>query len=144
MDYGLCPSDLKSAVRRYSEVMVQLSLLRNTITVLAVVMGALIMGAVPSGLFGQALATASLTGKAVDAQGNAIPGAKVTVSGAALQVPQFNSVTDAEGYDSRSPRARCISRCILGGRIPDLCSSRCPSYGGTDREGGRQHEDWRR
>ena len=75
----------------------QLSLLRNPIRALVVVMVTLIIGAVPSTMLGQALATASLTGKAVDAQGNAIPGAKVTVSGTALQVPRFNSVTDAEG-----------------------------------------------
>ena len=78
-------------------VQLQLSLLRNPIRALVVVMGTLIIGAAPSTMLGQALATASLTGKAVDAQGNAIPGAKVTVTGAALQVPQVNSVTDAEG-----------------------------------------------
>src|ERR1700753_1990097 len=56
----------------------------------------LLVGLVPSA-FGQALATASLTGKVVDDAGISIPGAKVTFTGPALQVPQVNSATDAEG-----------------------------------------------
>ncbi len=55
------------------------------------------VGIAPSLAFGQALASASLTGKATDTAGNSIPGAKVTVTGPALQVPQVNSVTDDEG-----------------------------------------------
>jgi Carboxypeptidase regulatory-like domain len=55
------------------------------------------IGTIPSTALGQALASASLTGKVIDGAGSSIPGAKVTVTGPALQIPQVNSVTDAEG-----------------------------------------------
>jgi hypothetical protein len=56
-----------------------------------------LVGIAPLVAFGQALASASLTGEVTDSAGNSIPGAKVTVTGLALQVPQVNSVTDDEG-----------------------------------------------
>lgn len=49
-------------------------------------------------LQGQALASTSLTGQVTDSTGAAIPGATITVTGPALQVPSVTGRTDNEGH----------------------------------------------
>lgn len=51
----------------------------------------------PGAAYGQALASASITGKVVDPNGAAIPEASITVTGPALQVPKVTGSTDSEG-----------------------------------------------
>jgi Carboxypeptidase regulatory-like domain len=51
----------------------------------------------PSLLWGQALASASLTGKVVDGAGRSLQGVAISVTGPALQVPKISGVTDVEG-----------------------------------------------
>jgi hypothetical protein len=48
-------------------------------------------------LWGQSLASASLTGRVVDGAGATLSGVSITVTGPALQVPKVNGVTDDEG-----------------------------------------------
>lgn len=71
--------------------------LRVSSHVLLAFAGLILLGSASSAVFGQALASASFTGKVTDGAGNVIPGTKVTVTGPALQVPEVSSLTDAEG-----------------------------------------------
>ncbi len=59
--------------------------------------GTILLALTSGPAFGQALASASLTGRVVDSTGVPIPGAKITVTGPALQVPQMGATTDSEG-----------------------------------------------
>src|SRR5271170_5108178 len=50
-----------------------------------------------SAAYGQAFATASLTGRVTDPNGAVVPGATITVTGSALQVQKVIGHTDSEG-----------------------------------------------
>ena len=50
-----------------------------------------------SHLWAQATANASIVGRVTDAAGAALPNVAVAVTGPALQVPQINAVSDADG-----------------------------------------------
>jgi len=66
-----------------------------TICILAVGFGGLLMGTVSA--WGQALTSASITGKVTEASGGALPNVRVTVTSPALQVPRLTTTTDANG-----------------------------------------------
>jgi Carboxypeptidase regulatory-like domain len=65
---------------------------------LAPVAAALLLIAVaPATVWGQAAASASITGRVVDASGEAMPDVTIAVTSPALQVPEVAAVTDREG-----------------------------------------------
>src|SRR5580698_3287570 len=72
----------------------------------------------PNASHGQALASASLTGKVTDNSGAPVQGATVTVTGPALQVPQRTAMTDTEGnytiVDLPAPGAYRIAFAVTG------------------------------
>jgi hypothetical protein len=71
--------------------------LARTIRAIAVWMGVLTTGLVPASLWGQAVTSASITGKVTDQSGGVVPNAKITLISPALQVPQLDTTTDANG-----------------------------------------------
>jgi len=60
-------------------------------------LGLLSIGFTPGNVWGQAAASASIVGKAVDASGAAIPGISIQVTSPALQVPHLDVITDEVG-----------------------------------------------
>ncbi|HEY4051660.1 MAG TPA: carboxypeptidase-like regulatory domain-containing protein [Acidobacteriaceae bacterium] len=69
----------------------------RTIRALAVWVGVLSIGFIPAAALGQAITSASITGKVTDPSGGVVPEAKVTVISPALQVPEVSTATDANG-----------------------------------------------